>query len=67
MSETNHKHISRRTFFFMSGAAALAGCATTARKPSIRVSANERLNVAGVGCGGRAFGDLNDFIRDQEY
>ena len=66
MSETNHKHISRRTFFFMSGAATLAGCATTARKSARRISPNERLNVAGVGCGGQAFGDLKDIIRDQE-
>ena len=66
MSEKNHRHVSRRTFFFMSGAAALVGCARTARKPSTRISALERLNVAGVGCGGQAFGDLNDIIRDQE-
>ena len=66
MIDKNHKHISRRTFFFMSGAAALAGCATAPTRPSIRVSANDRLNIAGVGAGGQAFGDLNDIIRDTE-
>ena len=65
MGNNNNRNISRRTFFFMAGSAALATTAS-AKKVRIRISPNERLNIAGIGCGGQAYGDLNDIIRDKE-
>jgi len=56
----NKNKITRRTFLAGTAVAA-AGCAT-ASTPVVhgpkRVSANEKLNVAGIGAGGRAEGDL---------
>jgi predicted dehydrogenase len=56
----NKKKITRRTFLAGTAVAA-AGCATASKNvvhgPK-RVSANEKLNIAGIGAGGRAEGDL---------
>jgi predicted dehydrogenase len=53
-----NRKISRRTFFF-GGALALAGCATGTRRAARRVSANEKLNIAGIGVGGMGGGDVH--------
>ena len=50
--------LSRRVFIF-GAAIAATGCAT-ARRGRIRVSANEKLNIAGIGVGGQGSGDLRN-------
>ena len=54
--------ISRRMFLAGTAAASMVGCAT-ARKPSLRRlgyrSPNEKLNVAGIGVGGKGGGDID--------
>ena len=52
----NSGKITRR-FFLMSSAAMAAGCMTAGRKTS-RISPNEKLNVAAIGCGGMGGGDI---------
>ena len=57
MSKNN---ISRRTFIFGSAIMA-AGCATAGKRPYSaprKVSANEKLNIAGVGAGGKGASDI---------
>jgi predicted dehydrogenase len=57
MSKNN---ISRRTFIFGSAVMA-AGCATAGKRPCSaprKVSANEKLNIAGVGVGGKGSSDV---------
>lgn len=51
--------ISRRVFIFSSAVMA-AGCATTGKSPKAasKVSANEKLNIAGVGAGGKGRSDI---------
>ncbi|MDQ1255685.1 MAG: hypothetical protein QG656_278, partial [Candidatus Hydrogenedentes bacterium] len=52
-----------RRWFIMSTAALAAGCATGGGKPkpvvvSKKISANEKLNIASVGCGGKGGSDI---------
>ncbi|NIA15326.1 MAG: Gfo/Idh/MocA family oxidoreductase [Nitrospiraceae bacterium] len=54
------RNISRRTFVFGSAIMA-AGCATTGRAPMRGkrvISANEKLNIAGIGVGGKGHSDV---------
>jgi len=53
------KDISRRTFIF--GSAIMAGCATAGKQAYVgprSVSPNEKLNIAGVGAGGKGASDI---------
>jgi predicted dehydrogenase len=53
--------ISRRTFIFGTAIMA-AGCATTGGKKVTgprKISANEKVNIAGVGCGGKGSSDID--------
>jgi hypothetical protein len=53
--------ISRRTFIFGTAIMA-AGCATTGGKKvkgPRKISANEKLNIAGCGCGGKGSSDID--------
>lgn len=59
----NKIHVNRRTFLTGTAAAALAGCATP-RPVSLKrmgyISPNEKLNIASIGAGGKASGDIDD-------
>ena len=66
MSDKINRELSRRTFFFMSGAAAAAGALTRRARAQETPSANDRLNVACIGCGGQGSGDLMRVVIDQE-
>ena len=67
MDQVTNKRISRRHFVFLSGSAVLAsGWGWPRRNRKIRVSPNERLNVASIGAGGMAFGDLEGAAGDDE-
>ncbi len=54
--------LTRRTFIMTTAAAALGGCATT-RTPSLKrlgyKSPNEKLNIAGIGAGGKGSSDID--------
>ncbi len=54
--------VNRRTFLLSSATAAITGCATT-RKPTLKSlgyqSPNEKLNVAGIGVGGKGSSDID--------
>ncbi len=56
------KKLSRRTFLASTAVASMVGCATV-RKPGVRrlgyVSPNEKLNIAGIGVGGKGSGDID--------
>jgi len=59
MRYENGRGLTRRHFIFLSGSAVMApGWGWAQRDSKVRVSANERLNIAGIGAGGMAFGDL---------
>ena len=65
------KQFTRRTFL-MGSLAVTAGCATSGGvKPKLvraprKVSPNEKLNIAGVGVGGRGNADIRESVRDTE-
>jgi hypothetical protein len=58
--KTRTNQSSRRSFIRKTAMA--AGAASLARVPSLKAlgyqSPNEKLNIAGIGCGGQAFRDL---------
>lgn len=63
------QEISRRVFM-IGAAAAAAGCATgkkgaraSGAGASRRIPTNERLNIAGIGIGGKGFGDMERCAR----
>lgn len=64
------KSISRRNFISKSAVAAvgagLAGQAVTALAEDAKVSANDKISVALIGCGGQGRADLNAFLRSPE-
>ena len=67
MNQGADKRLSRRHFVFLSGSAVLAsGWGWPRRNRKIRISPNERLNVASIGAGGMAFGDLEGAAGDDE-
>lgn len=65
------KQFTRRTFL-MGSLAVTAGCTTSGGvKPKLvraprKVSPNEKLNIAGVGVGGRGNADIRESVRDTE-
>ncbi len=58
-----HRGISRRYFMMGSAATAVGGCATTTTQSAApvkrAVSPNEKLNIAGIGIGGKGGGDVD--------
>ena len=65
MTQSADNRISRRHFIFLAGASVTApGWGWPKRNRKIRVSANERLNIAGIGAGGMAYGDLEGAVRE---
>lgn len=65
MSDNPSQNLSRRTFFFMSGAAAAATTLSRVARAQ-QPSANDKLNVASIGCGGKGASDLTSIVLDQE-
>ncbi|HOE12112.1 MAG TPA: Gfo/Idh/MocA family oxidoreductase [bacterium] len=59
-----HTKITRRLFLTGTAATALAGCATPARRPKLSKtgyrSPNEKLNIAGIGVGGKGSSDIDN-------
>ncbi|HPA45077.1 MAG TPA: gfo/Idh/MocA family oxidoreductase, partial [bacterium] len=59
-----HNKITRRLFLAGTAATALAGCATPARRPKLSRmgyrSPNEKLNIAGIGVGGKGSSDVDN-------
>jgi predicted dehydrogenase len=59
------KKITRRYFFMGTAALVAAGCTTTSKRPRPRrISANEKINFAGVGCGGKGQSDIQAMAQD---
>jgi len=62
------KEISRRTFFIGSAGAALVAGSAASRKAVAKedapVSANEKLNIAAIGSGGKGGGDISSVSRE---
>lgn len=54
------KPFSRRVFLMGFAALGLTACATPPRRAARRLAPSDRLNVAGIGCGGKGAGDVND-------
>ena len=52
------REFTRRVFIF--GSLAVAGCATTRPTRTRRISANDKLNIAGIGVGGKGRGDIRN-------